>query len=151
MDAVECALYCSSTSNKRGTNTGKPWTIEMAATEVNHLQLPITFPLNKTDHNLSLSLTLCRVGCYHRTAWVGDKWSECVYVCVWFMYCCVCVRRPSYQDHHLPIDIEMLQQRRDPSVNPETPDTHLEQQSTHGQGLEGFVVGGWGGGGKLPS
>ncbi len=30
----------------------------MAAAQVNLLQLPITFPLNKTDHNLSLSLRL---------------------------------------------------------------------------------------------
>lgn len=139
MDAVECAIYCSRTSNKRATNIGKVWTIEMAATEVNLLQLPITFPLNKTDHNLSLSLTLCRVGCYHRTAWVQDKWSERVYVCVWFMYCCVRVRRPSYQDHHLPIDIEMLQQWKDPSVDPETSDTHLEQPSTPSRNWRGLL------------
>lgn len=46
------------------------------------------------------------------------------------MYCCVRVRRPSYRDQHLPIDTEMLQRWRDPSVDPETSDTHLEQQST---------------------
>lgn len=129
------AVYCSGTSNKRGANTGRARTIEMAATEVNLSQLPVTFPLNKTDHNLSLSPSLCRVSRYRRAAWVGDKWSECVYVCVWFMYCCVCVRRPRYQDHHLPIDIEMQQQWRDPSVDPETPDTHLEQHRVHHTGI----------------
>ena len=63
------------------------------------------------------------------------------------MYCCVRVRRPSYQDHHLPIDIEMLQQWRDPSVDPETPDTHLGQQSKPSGDWRGLVGGGGGGGG----
>lgn len=152
MYVVECAIYYWSTSNKRGTNTGKAWTIEMAATEVNLLQLPITFPLNKTDHNLSLCLTLCRVGCYHCTVWVGDKRSEGVYVRLWFMYCCVRVRRPSYQDHHLPIDIETLQQVEGPLCWPRDP-WYISGTTEHTErGLEGFVaVGGRGrgGGGKL--
>lgn len=55
--------------------------------------------------------------------------GERVHVYVWFMYCCVRVRRPSYRDHHLWIDIEMLQRWRDPSVDPATSDTHLEHKS----------------------
>jgi len=136
---TEGATHYSSTSNKRSTNAGEAWTIELPAAEVNLLQLPITFPLKQTEHNLSLLLTLCRVGCYHRTAWVRDKWSERVYVCLWFMYCCVHVRRPSYQDHHLPVDTEMLQQWRDPFVDPETCDTHLEQRSTPGRDWRGLL------------
>lgn len=80
MDAAEWATYCS--SNKRGTDAG---TIETTATEVNLSRLPITFPLNKTDHNLSLSLPLDSMQSWllsHRAARVGDKWSERVYVCV---------------------------------------------------------------------
>lgn len=57
------------------------------------------------------------------------------------MYCCVCVRQPRYQNHHLPVDIETLQRRRDPSVDPGICDTHLEQQKGECVGWGG--VGGW--------
>lgn len=45
-----------------------------------------------------------------------------MHVCAPLIYVllCTCQAGPSYRDHHLPIDTEMLRRQRDPCVDPVT-------------------------------
>ena len=138
MDAVECARHRSSTSNKRGTNIGKGLNNgDGSGRSKPFYGYPLLSHLTRrttTSPSLWLYAELAAITAL--LEWEINGASACM--CAFDLCTVVYVSGGlGYQDHHLPIDIEMLQRWRDLSVDPETSDTHLEQQSTHRAGIGG--------------